>query len=70
MKVLSRNEMKQLVGGLLDTGGGCQVENRGSYDRTLSADSLREARLMAADLGGHYCCASCCTATWADHTGC
>jgi hypothetical protein len=61
MKKLSRDEMKMVLGGKLDSGGGsCASVNAGGevmYNQT-------QAQASGVGAGGHWCCASCASASW------
>jgi bacteriocin-like protein len=65
MKKLSISEMKKIEGGKYQLG--CQAQNPGSYDNPVVGLNYSQASTFGQ---GHWCCSSCCTATWADHTGC
>lgn len=68
MKQLTRIEMKSILGGIL--AGTCQ----GLWSNPYSGGpDVRLTGLSAADASSadvHWCCDSCCTASWADHGGC
>ena len=53
---LSRMEMKKVTGGV------CLAEAAGPSQSGFS--SLSAAKAYATKHGGHYCCASCGTASW------
>jgi bacteriocin-like protein len=61
MKKLSRNEMKNVIGGKLAEGSGsCASVNAAGevmYNQT-------QAQASGVGAGGHWCCASCGTASW------
>jgi hypothetical protein len=65
MKKLSKDQMKHFVGGVYELK--CQAQNPGSYDNPVVGLSYQAASTFGQ---GHWCCKSCCQATWADHTGC
>jgi len=68
MKKLERKQLKTLKGGVAAGGGTCQAQDGDcSVFINLSKD---QAQSISAQVGGHWCCDSCCTATWAVHTGC
>ncbi len=69
MKKLDRQQMKNLKGGIVPDEGNCQCENPGGEGPITGGDSPW-AQQCASEAGGHWCCASCCTATWSDKTGC
>lgn len=65
--ILTRLQMKKVKGGH----GTCQAEIPTEYGSVPATDlSLDDAKLNAETYHTHWCCDSCCTATWADHTGC
>lgn len=74
MKLLSNEEMKKVMGGIEDPGdfgANCQalVERSDGNGTTViqsqTSDSAQNAPGMV-----HWCCDSCCTASWAYHDGC
>ncbi|MBS1620438.1 MAG: hypothetical protein JST10_00770 [Bacteroidetes bacterium] len=65
-KKLSKTEQKMILGG-----GTCQYEAPTEFGTTwVDGQSMQDARLNATSLGTHWCCTSCCTASWANHAGC
>jgi hypothetical protein len=67
MKKLERNEMKHLKGGVAPS---CQYENPGSYESPVGGLTRAQAEGASNEMGGHWCCASCCSASWSNKTGC
>lgn len=65
--ILTRLQMKNVKGGHAGT---CQ----GLYANPWpGGDNIRLTNLSAEDAQSadlHWCCDSCCQATWADHSGC
>lgn len=71
MKKLMRQELKSLKGGVWDpTRTDCQCENSGSYDSPVTGLTMAQAKQCSMETSSHWCCDSCCTASWADHSGC
>lgn len=68
-EILTREQLKKVVGGLMASGT-CQCENPGSWENPIVGLSLKEAKDCSSGSGGHWCCDSCCDASWADHTDC
>lgn len=54
---LSRMEMKKVTGGCSAQGSNGQV----------TTCSQADCQAIAADSGGHWCCASCGSASWVNH---
>ncbi|MEO5947767.1 MAG: hypothetical protein ABIP79_13195 [Chitinophagaceae bacterium] len=70
MKKLDRLQMKNLKGGI-ESGTKCQCQNPGGEGPIISDEyDPSWASQCAATVGGHWCCASCCTASWSDHYYC
>jgi hypothetical protein len=72
-RILGKEEKRRISGGLEDPnyGGTCQAWIQTEYGYTLMTNlSRQDAEGSATKAGEHWCCSSCCTATWADHTGC
>ena len=64
-KALSRAEQKQVFGGRMLYNGGCAFQGGNGYYGQVGANYSLEYVQAGADLtGGHYCCDSCCTASW------
>lgn len=72
--VLTRDQMKMILGGQMEPGGGgtCQAQTFDEFGTSYAITGLSkdDAVLNANYNQSHWCCDSCCTATWADHTGC
>lgn len=69
-RALSRSEQRKVMGGL-QPGGNCQAQFPTEYGYTTATGlSAADAKLNAEANHTHWCCDHCCTATWADHTGC
>ena len=68
MKKLTRDEMKNVKGGLLDSGGTCAYSQpNGSASGGMVVTygvSSADAQSGATAFGGHWCCSSCSTASW------
>lgn len=69
MKRLERNQMKLLKGGVLASpiGSSCQYENPDG-ESVITCMTQQEAQNASQTMGGHWCCASCSTATWSNKT--
>ncbi|MBS1579275.1 MAG: hypothetical protein JST29_06505 [Bacteroidetes bacterium] len=73
-RILTREEAKMIVGGTApvddvdDGGGSCQAQ--GEAGHVWTGLDMETARYEAQSAGGHWCCAQCCTATWANHSNC
>ena len=60
MKHLSRDEMKKVMGGNMPADGTCASINAGGevmYNQS-------QAQASGVGAGGHWCCASCNSASW------
>lgn len=70
MKQLTRIEMKNVFGGYMPADGTCQglFSNPNPGGPNVLLTGLSSEGAQTAEV--HWCCDSCCTATWADHTGC
>ena len=67
--ILSRLQMKKVKGG--HSSGTCQYEAPTEFGTVpITGMSMADAKENARINGTHWCCDSCCTATWADHSGC
>ncbi len=69
MKKLTRDEMKNVVGGLnQQMGGTCaysQPNSSASGGMVVTYNvSIGDAQSGAGAFGGHWCCSSCSTASW------
>ncbi len=65
-KQMSNDEMKNVKGGLQESTGSCASVNAAgdiSYNQT-------HAQASGVGAGGHWCCASCSTASWYCQAGC
>jgi hypothetical protein len=65
MKKLSKVEMKNVLGGVAAPAGTCASINANG----VISYNLTSAQASGVGAGGHWCCASCGTATWYE-TGC
>ena len=66
---LSKAEQKMVNGGVAQPT--CQAEVPTEYGYApVTGLNIGDAKLNASTYHTHWCCDSCCTATWADHTGC
>lgn len=69
--ILTRLQMKRVKGGHESgLGGTCQglYSNPVSGGPNVRLTDLSKAEAEKADV--NWCCDSCCSATWADHSGC
>lgn len=62
---LSRNEMRVINGG---GNGTCAYQS--SHGFVVIEADITTAQQGAADSGGHWCCDSCCGASWTQGYGC
>ena len=73
MKKLSKDEMKMVVGGLEDNSpvsGNCQALVRGGLGDAVVIETLSPGEASGINDMIHWCCDSCCTASWAYHDNC
>lgn len=67
---LTRSEMREIrAGKATPVCGSCQYQNPGG-EGPVTCLSGAEAQSDSQRYGGYWCCSSCCSASWADHTGC
>lgn len=68
MKQLTREEMKNVLGGNFPPGGSCaysQPHGSASGGMVVTYNVSRaDAESGAASFGGNWCCDSCATASW------
>ncbi len=69
--VLSRSEMKKIMAGS-NNDATCQalVKRGDGSGGTVVIENQTPGSAAGAPGMIHYCCSSCCTATWAYHSGC
>ena len=68
-EVLTRSQMKTILGGL-SSGGNCQALVPGNNGGTVVLEGIDSSTAQNAPGMIHWCCASCCTASWSYHDGC
>ena len=67
MKQLTRDEMKKVMGGMVDGGSCAYSQPGGSASGGMVVTygvSKESAQSGAAAFGGNWCCSSCSTASW------
>jgi len=68
MKKLSKDEMKKVMGGLAQPT--CQALVIGGQGDPVVIEGQTASSAANAPNMIHWCCDSCCTASWAYHDGC
>jgi hypothetical protein len=71
-EVLTRSQLKQIVGGEAGTGGGgnCQAQVVGGEGGLIVIEDQTASGAQNAPNMVHWCCDSCCSASWAYHDNC
>jgi len=66
---LSRNEMKNVMGGYVDAGT-CQAQIRNGSGDLVVVENLSSGAAQSAYGMVHWCCSQCCTASWSYKDNC
>lgn len=69
MKKLSKDEMKKVMGGVMAANCQALVTRSDGSGTTVIENQTYDSASTASGMV-HWCCASCCTASWAYHDGC
>jgi hypothetical protein len=73
-EVLTRSQLKKVLGGGggdgTGSGGNCQALVSGNEGGTVVLEGMDASTAQNVADMIHWCCDSCCTATWAYHNGC